>query len=84
LRRGGTRAPFGSDQRVQGPWGSTLLAPTTDDAHLAAVARWRSKEDIEAFWADPGGSDFDGAELLSVEIFEEVDDLTLQDPVTDL
>ena len=63
-----------------GALGSTLLAPTTDDAHFVAIARWRSREDLEAFWADPGGSEFHEAELESVEIYEEVDDLTLQDP----
>ena len=66
-----------------GALGSTLLAPTNDDAHFVAVARWHSNEDLEAFWADPGGQEFDGAELVSTEIFEEVDDLTLQRPVTD-
>lgn len=63
-----------------GALGSTLLEPTTDDAHLVAIARWRSREDLEAFWADPGGSGFSGAELESVEIYEEVDDLTLPEP----
>jgi hypothetical protein len=68
-----------------GAWGSTLLAPTDDDSsHFVAVARWRCREDLEAFWADPGGSPFGGAELVSTEIFEEVDDLSLQDPTTDL
>ena len=66
-----------------GALGSTLLAPTPDDGHLVAVARWRSREDLEAFWADPGGSEFDGAELDSVEIYEEVDDLILKEPPSD-
>jgi heme-degrading monooxygenase HmoA len=67
-----------------GALGSTLLAPSTDVLQFAAVARWRSREDVEAFWAEPGGSPFDGAELISTETFEEVDDLTLQDPGTGL
>ena len=59
-----------------GALGSTLLAPTTDEPHLVAVARWRSREDLESFWADPGGSEFPGAALVSVEIYDELDDLT--------
>lgn len=60
-----------------GAMGSTLLAPTADDEHLVAVARWRSREDLEAFWADPGGAPFLGAELEAVEMFEELDDLVV-------
>ena len=60
-----------------GALGSTLLAPTTEASHFVAVARWRSIEDLEAFWADAGGTPFDGAELVSAEVFDEVDNLTL-------
>ncbi|MGH9007261.1 MAG: antibiotic biosynthesis monooxygenase [Acidimicrobiales bacterium] len=67
----------------RGAMGSTLLAPADDDEHFVAIARWRSKDDLESFWADPGGSPFEEAELVSVDLFEEVDDLTRQDPVTD-
>src|ERR1700681_683599 len=63
-----------------GALGSTLLAPPKGDPHLVAIARWRSQEDLEAFWADPGGSEFQGAELKSVDIYEEVDDLTVGEP----
>jgi heme-degrading monooxygenase HmoA len=66
-----------------GALGSTLLAPTGDDDHLVAIARWRSKDDLDSFWADPGGSAFAGAELESVEILEELDDLSLYEPQTD-
>ena len=62
-----------------GALGSTLLEPMDDDSHLVAVARWRSRPDLEAFWADPGGTPFDGAELVSAEVFTEVDDLTVHD-----
>ena len=65
-----------------GALGSTLLAPSNDEAHFVAVARWRSRDDLEAFWADPGGSGFDGADLVSTEVFEGVDDLTVQGPGT--
>jgi hypothetical protein len=60
-----------------GAMGSTLLTPTADTSHLVAIARWRSRDDLESFWASPGGSEFPGAELDSVEIFEELDDLAL-------
>jgi len=61
-----------------GALGSALLASTRSDSqHLTAIARWRSQEDLEAFWENPGGSDFEGAVLDSVEIFDELDDLTI-------
>jgi heme-degrading monooxygenase HmoA len=63
-----------------GALGSTLLEPNNDPSHFTAVARWRCREDLETFWADTDGSVFDGAELVSTEIFEEVDDLTLHAP----
>jgi hypothetical protein len=68
----------------RGALGSTLLAPSNDVSHFTAIARWRSREDLEAFWADPGGPPFAGAELVSTETFEEVDDLTLTVPDTEL
>jgi heme-degrading monooxygenase HmoA len=61
----------------RGALGSTLLAPTNDESHFVAIARWRSRQDLEAFWTDPGGAAFDGAELVSTDVFEEVDDLIL-------
>lgn len=61
-----------------GSLGSTLLAPN-DATLFVAIARWRSQEDLLAFWAEPGGSPFEGAELVSSEILDELDDLTLDD-----
>jgi hypothetical protein len=63
-----------------GALGSTLLAPTGDKSHLAAMARWRSKADLEAFWVSPGGIPFDGATLESAEIFDELDNLFFDFP----
>ena len=63
-----------------GALGSTLMAPSTDDAQMVAIARWRSRQDLEAFWAEPGGSPFEAAELQSVEVFDELDDLTVGGP----
>lgn len=62
-----------------GAMGSTLLRPEADDTHFVAVARWNARKDLEAFWQDPGGSDFPGADLESVEILDELDDLTVGD-----
>jgi hypothetical protein len=62
----------------QGAMGSTLLLPE-DDSYLVAIARWKTREDLEAFWADPGGSDFEGAILGSVEILDELDHLTVEE-----
>ena len=59
--------------------GSTLFRPTADNAHLVAIARWTSRADLEAFWENPGGSEFPGAILESVEILDELDDLTVHE-----
>ena len=61
----------------RGALGSTLLGPADDPFHFVAVARWRSRADLEGFWADPRGSPFAGAELLSADIYDEIDDLTV-------
>jgi heme-degrading monooxygenase HmoA len=63
----------------RGAMGSTLLEPKDDDAHVVAVARWASQEDVEAFWADAAGPGFPGSSLESVELFQELDHLTLED-----
>ena len=82
----GQRAAFGTwwhDGTVrirtdfQGALGSTLCWPVDDDAHVVAIARWNSQADLEAFWSNPGSTPFDGAELVSVQVLEEIDDLTL-------
>ena len=86
----GRRSDFGSwwhegtlriRSRYAGALGSTLLEPVDDPDHLVAVARWRSRADLETFWSDGGGVPFDGAQLTTVAVFEELDDLTL--PPTD-
>jgi heme-degrading monooxygenase HmoA len=61
-----------------GAMGSTLLHPVADDASMVAIARWQSRQDLEAFWDNPGGSAFPGAVLESAEIFDETDDLTVE------
>jgi len=59
-----------------GALGSTLLAPDGDDDHLVAIARWQSREALDAFWAEPPGPPFEGASLDPPQVFEELDDLT--------
>lgn len=63
-----------------GALGSTLLGPDGDEDHVVAIARWRSREALEAFWAKPAGAPFDGAVLEPPQIFEELDDLTVATP----
>jgi heme-degrading monooxygenase HmoA len=60
-----------------GALGSILLAPVDDADHLVAIARWRSRRDLEAFWAEPGGDPFEGASLVSAEVLDELDDLSV-------
>ncbi len=59
--------------------GSTLCRPSQPDDHMVAIARWRSRHDLEHFWQRPGGPAFPGAELEGVELLEEVDHLTEED-----
>ncbi len=61
-----------------GALGSVLLRSEDDPATFAGVARWRSKADLEAFWAAASGQAFPHAELTSVEILDELDDLELR------
>lgn len=63
-----------------GALGSVLLAPEGDDDHLVAIARWRSREALEAFWSEPAGAPFEGASLDHPQVFEELDDLTVTGP----
>jgi hypothetical protein len=58
--------------------GSTLLRTDSDQNQWVAIARWESAEALTTFWDDPGGSQFEGAALVSVEFLEEVDHLTLE------
>ncbi len=61
-----------------GALGSALLRSEVDPDAFVGVARWRSKTDLEAFWAAAGGSTFPHAELTSVEILDELDDLEIK------
>jgi antibiotic biosynthesis monooxygenase (ABM) superfamily enzyme len=62
-----------------GAMGSTLCRRTPVTEGVVAIARWRSQEDLERFWQSPGGSQFPGAEMESIEILNELDHLTQED-----
>ena|ERR1700691_3440268 len=61
-----------------GARGSTLLSADSDRNHYVAIARWESLGSLTAFWNEPGGVQFEGAELVSVEVLEEIDHLTVE------
>jgi len=67
-----------SIRRAQpGSLGSTLLQSSDDPSSFVGIARWQSRESLEAFWSTGTLLSFDGATLLSSEIFEELDDLVV-------
>ena len=47
--------------------------------HCVAIARWESFEALTAFWEDSGGDEFEGAELVSVEVLREIGHLTVEE-----
>jgi heme-degrading monooxygenase HmoA len=61
-----------------GALGSVLLRTHDDPPSFVAVARWRSKADLEAFWASAGGKPFADATLVSVQVLDELDDLEVR------
>jgi hypothetical protein len=67
-----------------GALGSTLLQSSDDPSSFVGIARWHSREDLEAFWSSGTLLVFDGATLISREIFEELDDLVVAPPSSDI
>jgi heme-degrading monooxygenase HmoA len=69
---------------IRGNWpgamGSTLMSDPSDPHHIAAIARWRSRDDVDAFWTAAANQLFEGAHLESIEVFDELDDLTVPSP----
>ncbi len=63
-----------------GAFGSTLLRSRVDPSSFVGVARWQSLADLEAFWSSAGRRAFAGAELGSVEVLDELDDLVGEVP----
>jgi heme-degrading monooxygenase HmoA len=62
-----------------GAMGSTLCDSTPPSDHFVAIARWESQDDLTRFWQDLGGSEFPWAVMESVEILEELDQLTKEE-----
>jgi heme-degrading monooxygenase HmoA len=63
----------------QGALGSTLCRSTEDPDILVGIARWKSRQDVERFWASAGPVTFEGALMESIEVLDELDDLTSED-----
>ena len=63
-----------------GAMGSTLLRPVDDHETWVGLARWRSRQDIEAFWARGETTPLPGATFLSAEILDEWAHLTIEEP----
>jgi len=61
--------------------GSTLFRSEENPALVVGIARWRSKDDLAAFWEQAGPMQFQGATLEAMEILEELDHLTVEQPV---
>ena len=62
-----------------GALGSLLLRSHSDPGDVVGVARWQTEEHLLAFRRAAGSITFEGAELRSVEILDELDDLTIDD-----
>jgi heme-degrading monooxygenase HmoA len=60
-----------------GALGSTLCRAADDADCFVGIARWESRRAVEAFWSQATGDGFEGAALESIEVLDELDDLTL-------
>jgi heme-degrading monooxygenase HmoA len=60
-----------------GAMGSTLLRSTESPTTFVAVARWRSRDHLARFRRTAGVRPFADAALESIEVLEEIDDLTV-------
>jgi heme-degrading monooxygenase HmoA len=61
-----------------GAMGSTLVRPSDAPSTLVGLARWRHRDDVEAFWAAGIASPLPGGSLDSIEVFEEIEHMTLE------
>jgi heme-degrading monooxygenase HmoA len=60
-----------------GALGSCLLRSDTDPLSFTGLARWETREHLEAFWRSAEGQTNPYGELLDIELLEEVDDLII-------
>lgn len=60
-----------------GALGSCLLRSDTDPLSFTGVARWETREHLEAFWKSAEGQANPYGDFLGTELFEEVDDLAI-------
>lgn len=62
-----------------GAMGSTLCRSTEDPDCFVGIARWVSRDHVEAFWERTGigALEFRGTTTESIEILEELDHLTV-------
>lgn len=60
-----------------GAMGSTLLRSTETPTTFVGVALWKSSEHLERFRRNAGVRQFAGATLETIEVLEEIDDLTV-------
>ena len=61
-----------------GALGSTLLRPSDTHNILVGFARWQRRDDVEAFWKSGNATPLPGATLESIEILDEVEQMTLE------
>jgi heme-degrading monooxygenase HmoA len=66
--------------QVPGAMGSTLLRSADAPTTVIGLARWQRREDVEAFWASGSATPLPGGTLESIEIFEELEHMTLEQP----
>ena len=59
-----------------GAMGSALLRSTNDDSTMIGIARWQSVDHLNDFRRRVGSIRYAAASLDTIEIFDEVDDLT--------
>jgi len=45
---------------------------------MIGIARWESRDHLEGFWKQAGTVEFPGATMESIEILDELDDLTVE------
>ena len=62
-----------------GAMGSTLLQPPDEPHTWIGLARWRSRADVEAFWARGAAVALPGATFQSAEVLHERVHLTIED-----